>query len=136
MHVTFAGLVRAIAGVQRANGERGRTLALLRVQAVMGANRAGSRSNNGQPRGGQRSGGGGQRHGGGGYRSGHGGGGGGGGDGGAVAAGVIGGLLLGAIIANKAQRNQSANYCAQRYRSYDPRSGTFVGRDGNRYACP
>jgi hypothetical protein len=49
---------------------------------------------------------------------------------------VIGGLLLGAIIANEAQRNQGANYCAQHYRSYDPRSGTFVGRDGRRYSCP
>jgi hypothetical protein len=25
--------------------------------------------------------------------------------------------------------------CAQRYRSYDPASGTFVGRDGRRHAC-
>ncbi len=59
----------------------------------------------------------------------------GGGDGGAVAAGVIGGLLLGAIIANEAQRNRGASYCAQRYRSYDPGSGTFIGRDGRRYRC-
>ena len=25
--------------------------------------------------------------------------------------------------------------CAQRYRSYDPASGTYVGRDGRRHAC-
>jgi hypothetical protein len=25
------------------------------------------------------------------------------------------------------------SYCAQRYRSYDPASGTFMGRDGRRY---
>lgn len=25
--------------------------------------------------------------------------------------------------------------CAQRYRSYDPASGTFVGRDGRRHEC-
>jgi BA14K-like protein len=25
--------------------------------------------------------------------------------------------------------------CAQRYRSYDPASGTFVGRDGRRHTC-
>jgi hypothetical protein len=25
--------------------------------------------------------------------------------------------------------------CAQRYHSYDPRSGTFLGRDGRRHRC-
>jgi hypothetical protein len=27
-------------------------------------------------------------------------------------------------------------YCAQRYRSYDPRTGTFMGLDGLRHPCP
>jgi hypothetical protein len=27
-------------------------------------------------------------------------------------------------------------YCQQRYRSYDPRSGTFLGSDGQRHHCP
>jgi len=27
------------------------------------------------------------------------------------------------------------DYCAQRYRSYDPASGTFLGRDGRRHPC-
>jgi len=27
-------------------------------------------------------------------------------------------------------------YCAQRYRSYDPRSGTYLGNDGQRHPCP
>ncbi len=27
-------------------------------------------------------------------------------------------------------------YCAQRYRSYDPRSGTYLGNDGLRHPCP
>ena len=27
-------------------------------------------------------------------------------------------------------------YCTQRYRSYDPRSGTYLNNDGNRYPCP
>jgi hypothetical protein len=27
-------------------------------------------------------------------------------------------------------------YCAQRYRSYDPQSGTFLGNDGRRHPCP
>jgi hypothetical protein len=27
-------------------------------------------------------------------------------------------------------------YCARRYRSYDPGSGTFLGNDGLRHSCP
>jgi len=27
-------------------------------------------------------------------------------------------------------------YCMQRFRSYDPRSGTFLGNDGYRHPCP
>jgi len=27
-------------------------------------------------------------------------------------------------------------YCAQRYRSYDPASGTYLGYDGQRHPCP
>ena len=27
-------------------------------------------------------------------------------------------------------------YCMQRYRSYDPASGTYLNNDGNRYPCP
>ena len=73
-------------------------------------------------------------------RGGGGGGGGGGGNAaGAVAAGVAAGLLLG-VIANEAarqeeQRHDSVEYCARRYRSYDPESGTFMGKDGVRHPC-
>jgi hypothetical protein len=28
-----------------------------------------------------------------------------------------------------------ASYCAQRYRSFDPRSGTYLGLDGHRHRC-
>ena len=28
-----------------------------------------------------------------------------------------------------------ASYCAQRYRSFDPASGTFMGYDGRRHPC-
>lgn len=28
------------------------------------------------------------------------------------------------------------SYCAQRYRSYDPGTGTFLGFDGQRHPCP
>jgi hypothetical protein len=31
--------------------------------------------------------------------------------------------------------NADASSCAQRYRSYDPASGTFLGRDGARHSC-
>lgn len=63
------------------------------------------------------------------------------GGGGNTAAGIGIGLAAGAIIggaiaASAAQANQNAAYCAQRYRSYDPRSGTYLNRDGNRYPCP
>ena len=27
-------------------------------------------------------------------------------------------------------------YCVRRYRSYDPSSGTYIGRDRRRYPCP
>ena len=63
------------------------------------------------------------------------------GGGGGTAAGLGIGLAAGAIIggaiaASAAQANQNAAYCAQRYRSYDPRSGTYLSTDGNRYPCP
>jgi hypothetical protein len=32
--------------------------------------------------------------------------------------------------------DDSAGYCAQRYRSYDPASGTYLGFDGQRHPCP
>ena len=67
-----------------------------------------------------------------------------GGGGGAVG-GLIGGLIGGAIVAgaaNAAAQQEAAAaaqqhdaYCAQRYRSYDPGTGTFQGKDGRRYPC-
>jgi BA14K-like protein len=32
--------------------------------------------------------------------------------------------------------DRDVGYCAQRYRSYDPASGTFLGYDGLRHPCP
>lgn len=56
---------------------------------------------------------------------------------GAVAAGIIGGIAAGAIIGSAARNSSDgSSYCAQRFRSYDPRSGTYLSTDGNRYACP
>ncbi|MGX9391821.1 BA14K family protein [Nitrobacteraceae bacterium UC4446_H13] len=62
--------------------------------------------------------------------------------GGGGAGALIGGLAAGAIIGGaiaagqaNAAAQQHATYCAQRYRSYDPGSNTFLARDGNRYPC-
>ena len=53
------------------------------------------------------------------------------GAGAAVAAGVA-GAAVGAAVASQ---GNSANYCASRYRSYDPSSGTYLGNDGLRHPC-
>ena len=57
-------------------------------------------------------------------------------DGAALAAGAIFGLAAGAIAANAAASNNAIAYCSQRYRSYDPVSGTYLGYDGYRHPCP
>jgi hypothetical protein len=86
-----------------------------------------------------------------GYRRGYGGGG--------VAAGVVGGLALGALAGAAIANSQPApaygyyggpgqpvgnvygadpnwvNYCASKYRSFDPRTGTYLASDGYRYPC-
>ena len=67
----------------------------------------------------------------------------------AAAAGIAGlaaGALIGGAIASQqaqaaaptyAVPDQNAvAYCAQRYRSYDPASGTYLGYDGVRRSCP
>lgn len=33
-------------------------------------------------------------------------------------------------------RGDAEGYCAQRFRSYDPASGTYLGYDGERHSCP
>jgi len=71
-----------------------------------------------------------------------------GGNGAAVAAGVAGlaaGALIAGAIANQAQAApppppgtqdpQLAAYCARKYRSYDPVTGTFLATNGMRYVC-
>jgi hypothetical protein len=70
-------------------------------------------------------------------------------NGAAVAAGVIGGLALGAVIAGAAAAPPPPAYyapppppggdwyayCASKYRSFDPASGTYLGYDGLRHPC-
>ena len=55
------------------------------------------------------------------------------------------GLALGAILAGAASdadeakgptdRDRWLAYCYDKYRSFDPRTGTYVGRDGRRHRC-
>jgi hypothetical protein len=60
-----------------------------------------------------------------------------------VAAGAVGtaGAIAGAPLRgyrngdSYANMDESSSYCAQRYRSYDPASGTYLGRDGRRHSC-
>jgi hypothetical protein len=66
----------------------------------------------------------------------------------AAAAGIAGlaagALIGGAIASQQAQAaptyvvpdQNAVAYCAQRYRSYDPASGTYLGYDGVRRSCP
>jgi len=62
---------------------------------------------------------------------------GGGNNAGAVAAGAIMGIAIGAIIANQAaQHNRSVEWCMHRYRSYNPRTGTWVDYHGRIRYCP
>jgi hypothetical protein len=85
---------------------------------------------------------------GGGYRRGYGGGG--------FVPGLIGGAVIGGALAapyygqsygyyddsydepvvRVAPGGDDDSYCIQRYRSYDPASGTYLGNDGRRHPCP
>ncbi len=68
------------------------------------------------------------------------------GGGAGVAAGVLGGLIVGGILAapyydgpyydRGYSGGDAVGYCMRRFRSYDPRSGTYVGYDGYRHSCP
>jgi hypothetical protein len=64
--------------------------------------------------------------------------GGGGWGGAAIGIGVGAAIIGGAIAASAAeqQRRDAVSYCMQRYRSFDPESMTYLGRDGMRYSCP
>ena len=66
----------------------------------------------------------------------------------ALAAGAVGlaaGALIGSAIASQAQAAPPpppgtvdpivAAYCARKYRSYDPVTGTFMANNGMRYVC-
>jgi hypothetical protein len=42
----------------------------------------------------------------------------------------------GPVYAGPPQGGDPVAYCMQTYRSYDPRSGTYLGYDGYRHPCP
>ena len=59
------------------------------------------------------------------------------GTGAAVLGRLAAGAIIGGAIANsQAQADDTVGYCAQRYRSYDVASGTYLGNDGNRHPSP
>ena len=66
---------------------------------------------------------------------------------GAGIAGLAAGAIIGGAIANAqtptyygygeaAPAGDAVAYCSQRFRSYDPASGTYLGYDGDRHPCP
>lgn len=51
--------------------------------------------------------------------------------------GLAAGAIIGSAIANsRAQAIENDAYCSQRFKSYDPSSGTYLGYDGRRHPCP
>ena len=54
----------------------------------------------------------------------------------AVLGGLAAGAIIGGAIANSRARVDAEGYCSQRYKSYDPASGTYLGYDGQRHPCP
>jgi hypothetical protein len=63
---------------------------------------------------------------------------------GALVGGLAAGALIGGAIASQAQpapvygapSGDAMSYCVQRFKSYDPASGTYLGYDGQRHPCP
>ena len=45
-------------------------------------------------------------------------------------------LLRYGVVAVAPAGDDGVAYCMQTYRSYDPRSGTYLGYDGLRHPCP
>ncbi|WP_080654820.1 MULTISPECIES: BA14K family protein [Bradyrhizobium] len=58
------------------------------------------------------------------------------GSGAAALGGLAAGAIIGGAIANSRAQADANAYCSQRYRSYDPASGTYLGYDGMRHPCP
>ena len=68
------------------------------------------------------------------------------GGGGAVLGGLAAGAIIGGALAAQqrpyyydrgyAYGGDEVAYCMRRFKSYDPRSGTYLGYDGYRHPCP
>jgi BA14K-like protein len=58
----------------------------------------------------------------------------------AVGAGIAAGIIGGAIIADQARRqaaeDDAVRYCMQRFRSYNPNTGTYISSSGEERPCP
>ena len=54
----------------------------------------------------------------------------------AVGAGIAAGIIGGAIIADQARRSSAVEYCMQRFRSYNPETGTYISSRGEERPCP
>lgn len=56
------------------------------------------------------------------------------------AAAILGGIVAGAIIAGAVRegraREEDIDRCAYEFRSFDPRSGTYINRYGDEVVCP
>jgi hypothetical protein len=52
-----------------------------------------------------------------------------------VSPGGVGGSVRALEGENSYAMSPDDGYCAQRYRSYDPASGTYMGYDGRRHSC-
>ncbi|MEZ5923282.1 MAG: BA14K family protein [Hyphomicrobiaceae bacterium] len=50
--------------------------------------------------------------------------------------GTVAGLIIANAIRENRARDSDMEACAQRYRSFDWRTGTYLSYDGNRYVCP
>jgi len=50
--------------------------------------------------------------------------------------GFAAGAIPGNALASRHARASANAYCEQKYKSFDPESGTYLGNDGQRHPCP
>jgi len=49
---------------------------------------------------------------------------------------IIGGAIVASAVAEHRARGSDMRRCADEFRSFDPRSGTYIDRDGQPRVCP
>jgi len=52
-----------------------------------------------------------------------------------IGAAIVGGAIA-ASAAEEARRRDAVGYCMRRYRSYNPETMTYIGKDGYERSCP